>query len=52
MGALHNVAANYYGTPGELRRRPEDGHPSDKMGFAVGAGITLKADAIAKGDYF
>ena len=46
MGALHQVAALYYGaTEGT-------GHPSDKLGFAVGAGIKLKADMIAKGDYF
>ncbi len=46
MGALHQVAALYYGTT------EGTGHPSDKLGFAVGAGIKLKADVISKGDYF
>ena len=46
MGALHNVASTYYGSA------EGTGHPSDKLGFAVGAGIKLNADMIAKGDYF
>jgi hypothetical protein len=46
MGALHNVAATYYGAD------ETTGHPSDKLGFAVGAGIKLNAPMIGKGDYF
>ncbi len=46
MGALHNVASTYYGAT------ENTGHPDDKLGFAVGAGLTLKADVISKGDYF
>jgi Porin subfamily len=46
MGALHNVASTYYGAT------ENTGHPADKLGFAVGAGVTIKADAISKGDYF
>jgi hypothetical protein len=46
MGALHSVAATYYGGNETF------GHPSDKLGFAVGAGIKLNAPMIGKGDYF
>jgi len=46
MGALHNVAAQYYGAT-EIT-----GHPADKMGFALGAGIKLNAPMIGPGDYF
>jgi hypothetical protein len=46
MGALHNVATTYYGTT------EATGHPSDKMGYALGAGIKLNAPMIAPGDYF
>jgi len=46
MGAMHQVNATYYGaTPGS-------GHPSDKWGFAVGAGIKLNAPMLGQGDYF
>jgi hypothetical protein len=45
MGALHQVASTYYGTA------EGTGHPSDTMGFAVGAGIKLNAPMIGKGDY-
>ena len=48
MGACTHVAADYYGH----RALSTTGHPGDEVGFAVGAGIKLKADAIAKGDYF
>ncbi len=46
MGALHYIQPIYYGGNETF------GHPSDVMGFAVGAGVKLKADVIAKGDYF
>ena len=51
MGALHNVAAQYYSAGGGVGVET-NGHPSDQMGFAVGGGFKLNADAIAKGDYF
>jgi hypothetical protein len=45
MGAVHQVAANYYGaTEGT-------GHPDDKLGWAVGAGLKLNSPW-AKGDSF
>jgi Porin subfamily len=46
MGALHEVSAAYYGSTDNT------GNPSNKMGFAVGAGIKLNAPMIGKGDYF
>jgi hypothetical protein len=45
MGALHEVNATYYDAAFA-------GHPSDKWGFAVGAGIKLNAPMIGPGDYF
>jgi hypothetical protein len=45
MGALHNVGGTYYGTT------ETTGHPGDKLGFAVGAGIKLNAPMIGPGDY-
>ncbi len=53
MGALHNVAATYYGNAGSFTAGAEGrGHPSDKLGFAVGGGIKLNAPMIGPGDYF
>jgi hypothetical protein len=46
MGALHNVAAQYYGAV------EGTGHPSDKLGFAAGAGVRINAPSIGAGDYF
>jgi len=50
MGALHQVNATYYtstaGFPGDAA-----GHPDDKWGFAVGAGLKLNAPMIGQGDY-
>src|SRR6476660_1966260 len=46
MGALHQVNANYYLTT------PGSGHPDDKLGFVVGAGIKLNAPMIGQGDFF
>jgi hypothetical protein len=45
MAAGHQVNALYYGT-GE-----STGHPDDKWGFAVGAGLKLNAPMIGQGDY-
>ncbi len=39
-GALHNNRAQYFGTPAGLAG--QQGHPDDKWGWAVGAGILLK----------
>jgi len=59
MGALHQVNATYYGTgafsgTGTLAgiTNPGSGHPGDKWGYAVGAGIKLNAPMIGPGDYF
>ena len=46
MAAIHQVNANYYGTT------EGTGHPSDKVGFAIGGGAIIKADAISRGDIF
>jgi hypothetical protein len=46
MGAIHNVAATYYGTPDNT------GHPSDEIGWAVGGGIKVLTPMIGAGDYF
>jgi hypothetical protein len=45
MGALHKVNSAYYFTT------PISGHPDDKVGFAIGAGIKLNAPMIGQGDY-
>jgi len=45
MGAIHNVAATYYTSS------DTSGHPSDTIGWAVGAGIKLNAPMIGQGDY-
>ena len=46
MGAIHDVAATYYGSTAA------SGHPNDEVGFAVGAGLKLNAPMIGAGDYF
>ena len=46
MGALHDVNATYYDGV-----TPASGHPGDKLGFVVGAGIKLNAPMIGQGDY-
>ena len=52
MGALHQVNAAYYDyyTVGALT--PASGHPDDKLGFVIGAGIKLNAPMVGQGDYF
>jgi len=54
MGALHQVNAQYYrdSTNGSLAVGEGAGHPGDKWGFAIGAGIKLNAPSIGPGDYF
>jgi hypothetical protein len=51
MGALHNVAATYYGTTAALTNE-DNGHPNNALGFALGAGIKINAPMIGPGDYF
>ena len=46
MGALHQVNPLYYGT------LENSGHPDDKWGFAVGAGVKVNAPMIGQGDFF
>jgi len=53
MGALHQVDASYYtaaatGGAGGT----QSGHPDDKYGWAIGAGIKLNAPMFGPGDYF
>jgi len=48
MGALHEVNASYYSLGPVVEA---SGHPDDKWGFAVGAGIKLNAPMIGPGDY-
>ncbi len=52
MGALHQVNATYYGTSGANPSVRGLGHPDDKLGFVVGAGIKLNAPMIGQGDFF
>jgi len=49
MGALHQVNSVYY-LPVVIN--PLNGHPSDELGFAIGAGIKLNTPAFGQGDYF
>jgi len=46
MGALHHVNGTYYAGPALAAG------PSEKWGYAVGAGIKLNAPMIGAGDYF
>ncbi len=52
MGALHQVNSLYYGTTGTSTFLRGNGHPDDKLGFVVGAGIKLNAPMIGQGDFF
>lgn len=45
MGAVHDASALYYDAA-------RGGHPGDRLGWAVGAGIRLNAPMIGAGDYF
>src|SRR5439155_1582219 len=49
MGALHDASGGYYGTT--LTGVQGLGHPSDKMGFAAGAGIKINTPWVSPGDY-
>ena len=48
MAAGHEVNATYYNGNSD----PTTGHPDDKWGFVVGAGLKLNAPMIGQGDYF
>jgi hypothetical protein len=50
MGVAHEVNANYYGSVSN--GLSETGHPGDKWGWVVGAGLRLNFPMIAQGDYF
>jgi hypothetical protein len=49
MGAIHDVSGGYYGTT--LTGSAANGHPADKLGGAVGAGIKINTPFISPGDY-
>jgi hypothetical protein len=51
MGALHDVNATYYSPLGGAVV-PVNGHPADKLGFVLGAGVKLNAPTIGQGDFF
>jgi hypothetical protein len=50
MGAAHEVNAPYYGAVSN--GLSETGHPGDKWGWVVGAGLRWNFPFIAQGDYF
>jgi hypothetical protein len=50
MGAVHQISGGYYGTT--LTGAIPNGHPNDKVGFAIGAGIKVNFPMIGPGDYF
>ena len=50
MGAAQEVGGSYYGT--SLVGPWNNGHPDNKIGWAVGAGIKINFPMIAPGDYF
>ena len=52
MAAWHQVNANYYTTTGSGAPNRTSGHPDDKSGWVVGAGIKLNAPMIGQGDFF
>jgi hypothetical protein len=54
MAAAHEVNASYYGaaSANSTTLQPTTGHPGDKWGFAVAAGLRLNFPMIAQGDYF
>jgi hypothetical protein len=50
MGAIHDASGGYYGTT--LTGSETLGHPDNKIGWAVGAGIKINFPMIAQGDFF
>jgi len=53
-GALHDARAGYYSNTSGIGTALVDtyGHPDDKWGWAVSAGLRLNAPMIGPGDYF
>jgi len=51
MGAVHDVNATYYTGSGGSAASLGSGHPDDKIGWVVGAGLKLNAPMIGHGDY-
>jgi len=53
MGAIHQVSPGYYGTAAGSGGTGGaiGGHPNDKIGFAVGAGLRVNFPMIGPGDY-
>jgi hypothetical protein len=51
MGALHDVNAPYYATAAATTTA-NLGHPADKWGWVIGAGVKLNVPVVAKGDFF
>jgi hypothetical protein len=52
MGALHDVNSVYYVGTGASAASLGSGHPDDKVGWVVGAGLKLNAPFFGVGDYF
>ncbi len=62
MGAIHEVGGGYYGTTVGGGTCPQglagtfgntcSGHPDEKIGFAIGAGVKINFPMIGPGDYF
>jgi hypothetical protein len=50
MAAAHEVNANYFGSISN--GLSETGHPGDRWGWAVGAGLRWNFPFVAQGDYF
>jgi hypothetical protein len=50
MGAIHDASGGYYGST--LTGAEVNGHPENKIGFAVGGGIKINFPMIAPGDFF
>jgi hypothetical protein len=52
MGAIHDVSAQYYGNATGAAFSVAAGHPDNKWGWAVGAGLKVNFPMIGPGDYF
>jgi len=50
--ALHDARAGYYTSAANGAILESNGHPDDKWGWAVSAGLRLNAPMIGPGDYF
>ena len=52
MGALHEVNGLYFASNGTNGLGKAAGHPSDEIGWTIGAGVKINAPSIGPGDYF